>query len=83
MCGGSGAFMIDDAKQCDADVYLTADVKYHDFFNADNELLIIDAGHFETEQFTKQLIADIILKKNPKFAVQISNVKTNSVYYFV
>ena len=83
LCGGSGAFMIDDAKQCDADVYLTADVKYHDFFDADNELLIIDAGHFETEQFTKQLIADIILKKNPKFAVQISNIKTNAVHYFV
>lgn len=83
LCGGSGAFLIEDAKRCDADVYLTADVKYHDFFNADNEILIIDAGHFETEQFTKQLIADIILKKNPKFAVQISSVKTNSVHYFV
>ena len=83
LCGGSGAFMINDAKRCNADAYLTADVKYHDFFDADNELVVVDAGHFETEQFTKQLIADIILKKNPKFAVQISNVKTNSVYYFV
>lgn len=83
LCGGSGSFLIEDAKRCNADVYLTADVKYHDFFNADNEILIIDAGHFETEQFTKQLIADIILKKNPKFAVQISSVKTNSVHYFV
>ena len=83
LCGGSGSFLINDAKRCNADVYLTADVKYHDFFDADNEILIVDAGHFETEQFTKQLFADIILKKNPKFAVQISSVKTNSVHYFV
>ena len=83
LCGGAGSFLINDAKRCKADVYLTADVKYHDFFDADNEILIIDAGHFETEQFTKQLFADIILKKNPKFAVQISSVKTNSVHYFV
>ena len=83
ICGGSGAFLIDDAKRCGADVYVTADLKYHDFFDADNEILIVDAGHFETEQFTKQLFADIILKKNPKFAVQISRVNTNSVNYFV
>lgn len=83
ICGGSGSFLINDAKRCKADVYLTADVKYHDFFDADNEILIVDAGHFETEQFTKQLFADIILKKNPKFAVQISRVNTNSVNYFV
>ena len=75
--------MINDAKQCKADAYITADLKYHDFFEADNEILIVDAGHFETEQFTKQLFADIILKKNPKFAVQISEVNTNSVNYFV
>ena len=83
ICGGSGSFLINDAKRCGADVYVTADLKYHDFFNADNEILIVDAGHFETEQFTKQLFADIILKKNPKFAVQISRVNTNSVNYFV
>ena len=83
ICGGSGSFLINDAKRCEADAYVTADLKYHDFFDADNEILIVDAGHFETEQFTKQLFADIILKKNPKFAVQISRVNTNSVNYFV
>ena len=83
VCGGSGSFLIGDAKRCGADAYITADLKYHDFFEADNEILIVDAGHFETEQFTKQLFADIILKKNPKFAVQISRVNTNSVNYFV
>ena len=83
ICGGSGSFLINDAKRYKADAYITADVKYHEFFDADNELLIIDAGHFETEQYTKQLFADIILKKNPKFAVQMSRVQTNSVHYFV
>ena len=83
ICGGSGSFLIGDAKRCGADAYITADLKYHDFFETDNEILIVDAGHFETEQFTKQLFADIILKKNPKFAVQISRVNTNSVNYFV
>ena len=83
ICGGSGAFLLNDAKCCGADAYITADLKYHDFFDADNEILVVDAGHFETEQFTKQLFADIILKKNPKFAVQISRVNTNSVNYFV
>ena len=79
----AGSFLINDAKRYKADAYITADIKYHEFFDADNELLIIDAGHFETEQYTKQLFADIILKKNPKFAVKISGVKTNSVHYFV
>lgn len=83
LCGGAGSFLINDAKHCKADVYITADMKYHDFFDADNEILLVDAGHFETEQFTKELIADIISKKNPKFAVKISSVKTNSVHYFV
>lgn len=83
LCGGSGFFLLPNAKRCKADAYLTADVKYHDFFEADGDLLLVDAGHFETEQFAKQLIADAIIKKNPKFVVQISNVKTNSVHYFV
>ena len=83
ICGGAGSFLINDAKRYKADAYITADIKYHEFFDADNELLIIDAGHFETEQYTKQLFADIILKKNPKFAVQLSGVKTNAVHYFV
>lgn len=83
VCGGSGFFMLDAAKRCGADAYVTGDVKYHDFFEADGKLLLVDAGHFETEQFTKELIADVILKKIPKFAVSISEVKTNSINYFV
>ncbi|MBR6439183.1 MAG: Nif3-like dinuclear metal center hexameric protein, partial [Bacteroidales bacterium] len=63
--------------------YVTGDVKYHDFFEADGKLLLVDAGHYETEQFTKELIADVILKKFCNFAVSISSVKTNSINYFV
>lgn len=83
VCGGSGFFMLGNAKRCKADAYVTADVKYHDFFEADGKLLIVDAGHFETEQFTKEIIADVISKKITNFAVSISEVKTNSINYFV
>jgi len=83
VCGGSGFFMLNHAKHCNADAYITADVKYHDFFDADGKLLLVDAGHFETEQFTKELIADVISKKFTNFAASISEVKTNSINYFV
>lgn len=83
VCGGSGAFLLPVAKKANADVFLTADIKYHDFFEADGALLMVDAGHFETEQFTKELIADILREKIPNFAVLISEVNTNAVgYYF-
>lgn len=63
LCGGSGFFMLPDAMSCNADVYVTADVKYHDFFDADGRILLVDAGHFETEQYAKDIIADYIIKK--------------------
>lgn len=81
ICGGSGAFLLPQAKQSSADAFVTADVKYHDFFDADKKLLFVDAGHFETEQFTKELIAEMIQKKFPTFAVLKSEVKTNAVQY--
>ena len=83
VCGGSGFFLLDNVKRCGADAYITGDVKYHDFFEADGKLLLVDAGHYETEQFTKELIADAIIKKFCNFAVSISSVKTNSINYFV
>ncbi len=82
VCGGSGAFLLKEAVRLGADAFVTADVKYHDFFEADRRLLYIDAGHFETEQFTKELICDIIQKKIPTFAPSISEVKTNPVQYY-
>jgi len=82
VCGGSGAFLIHTANMAQADAFVTADLKYHDFFEADGKMLLVDAGHFETEQFTKELIIEIILKKYPTFAVLNSGVNTNAVCYF-
>lgn len=81
LCGGSGSPFIGDALHCGADAYLTADIKYHDFFAPDG-LLLVDAGHFETEQFTKELIKVLIQKKFPTFAAEIAETNTNAVHYF-
>lgn len=80
-CGGSGSFLIEAAKAAEADVFITADVKYHDFFEANNQMLIVDIGHYESEQFTKQLLVDYLNKKFPNFAVRNSERNTNVVNY--
>lgn len=82
VCGGSGAFLIQQAVKSDADAYVTADVKYHEFADTDS-LFLVDAGHFETEQFAKHLLKDIIIKKIPNFAALISECSHNPVNYFV
>lgn len=82
VCGGSGAFLIHRAIASGADAFVTADIKYHDFFEADGKLLLVDAGHFETEQFTKELLFGYLKKKFPNFAPLISGVNTNAVHYF-
>ena len=83
LCGGSGTPFMPDALRQKADAYLTADIKYHDFFVPEGNILLIDGGHFETEQFTKELIVELIRKKFPTFAAEIAETKTNSVHYFV
>jgi len=82
ICGGSGSFLIQSAKMVGADVFVSADIKYHDFFEADGKILITDIGHFESEQFTKELIYSILTKKIPTFALRISDMETNPVKYF-
>lgn len=82
VCGGSGSFLLKDAIAAGADVFLTADFKYHEFFDAENKIVIADIGHFESEQFTKELLRDIILKKIPNFATYLSSVDTNPVSYY-
>ncbi len=82
LCGGSGRFLLKNAIRSGADAYITADFKYHEFFDADGQLLLIDPGHFETEQFTPEIFYDIIQKKFPKFAIHLSKVNTNPVNYF-
>lgn len=83
VCGGAGSFLIPAAKAARADVYITSDIKYHEFFDADNTILLADIGHYESEQFTIGLLADIIRQKFPNFAVLKTETKTNPVHYFV
>ena len=79
--GGSGSFAISSAISSNADALITADLKYHDFFQAEDKILLIDAGHYETEQFTKKLIHDYLNKKLPNFAIVLSESITNPVNY--
>ncbi|MDF0708165.1 Nif3-like dinuclear metal center hexameric protein [Flagellimonas okinawensis] len=79
--GGSGAFAIGAAKRSGADIYITADLKYHDFYQAEKQLVVADIGHFETEQFTKDLLVDYLTKKIPNFAVSLSESITNPIKY--
>jgi len=81
VCGGSGSFLIEQAKNQNADIFLTGDVKYHDFFRAENQIIIADLGHYETEQFTKEIFYEIVNKKFPTFALNFSQVITNPINY--
>ncbi len=81
VCGGSGSFLINDAKRNGADIFLTGDVKYHDFFEAENKMMIADIGHYESEQFAKELIYSVLNENFSNFAVLISETNTNSVNY--
>lgn len=81
VCGGSGAFLTKAAIASQADIYISGDYKYHDFFNAENKLIIADIGHYESEQFTKEIFYELLTKKISNFAVQFSKVRTNPVSY--
>ena len=81
VCGGAGSSFLPDAISQKADIYISGDFKYHDFFNAESKILIADIGHYESEQFTKDIFYEIITKKLPNFAIQISEVKTNPINY--
>jgi dinuclear metal center YbgI/SA1388 family protein len=83
VCGGAGSFLINTAKQSKADVYVTSDVKYHEFFDADNQLLLADIGHYESEQFTIGLLFEFLSNKFPNFAVLKTGLNSNPVQYFV
>ncbi|WP_405383577.1 Nif3-like dinuclear metal center hexameric protein [Maribacter sp. LLG6340-A2] len=80
--GGSGSFAISAAKSAGADIFITADLKYHQFYEAENQIVLADIGHFETEQFTKNLLVDYLTKKIPNFAVHLSESITNPINYF-
>ncbi len=81
VCGGSGSFLLKNAIRKGADAFISGDFKYHQFFESENEILIADIGHYESEQFTKELFYEVLTKKFPKFAVYLSEVNTNPINY--
>jgi len=83
VCGGSGSFLTSKAIAAGADVYVSADIKYHEFFDANGQILLADIGHWESEQYTTELLIEILQAKFPTFAVLKSGVKTNPVNYFL
>ncbi len=83
LCGGAGSFLLGNAIAADADAYITSDVKYHEFFDADRHLLFADIGHFESERYTIDLLFELLSNKFPTFALLKTNVNTNPIAYFV
>ena len=81
LCGGSGASLLNLVIASGAETFITADIKYHNFFEADNKILLVDTGHFESEKFTTEILYDLIIKKFPKFAVRFSEINTNPINY--
>jgi dinuclear metal center YbgI/SA1388 family protein len=81
LCGGSGSSLIQEALRSKADVLITGDIKYHQFFEAENKIVLVDIGHYESEQFTKELFFEIVTNKFPKFALRLSKTQTNPVNY--
>ncbi|SEI41174.1 dinuclear metal center protein, YbgI/SA1388 family [Dyadobacter sp. SG02] len=82
VCGGAGSFLLRNAISAGADVYVTADYKYHEFFDAEGRIMICDIGHYESEVFTKNLLHDYISGKFSNFALCLSEISTNPVRYF-
>ncbi|MBV5315704.1 MAG: Nif3-like dinuclear metal center hexameric protein [Prolixibacteraceae bacterium] len=83
VCGGSGSSYLSKAMAQKADIYISGDFKYHQFFDAEEQIIIADIGHYESEQFTKEVFYELLTKKFPKFAVHLSDLSTNPVNYFI
>ncbi len=81
LCGGSGSFLLPNAIQKEADVFISSDFKYHQFFDAENKIMIVDIGHYEAEQFTPQIFYRIIKNKFPNFVALLSKINTNPIKY--
>jgi len=82
MCGGAGAFLLNDAISSSADAFITGDIKYHNFLDAGNRILLIDCGHYETEKFSVEILYELIIKKFTNFALRFSKANTNPINYF-
>lgn len=83
LCGGAGSFLISNALRAGAHAFVTADLKYHEFFDANDRLLLADIGHYESEQFTIDLMQEVLEQKFPNFAVLKTKVETNPVRYYI
>lgn len=81
LCGGAGSFLLTEAKKAGADIFISGDFKYHQFFEAEQEILIADIGHFESEQFTLEIFYELLIKKLPNFAICFTKIKTNPINY--
>lgn len=81
VCGGSGSFLIKSALAQKADVFISSDIKYHEFFDAEGKMVIMDIGHYESEQFTIDLLGDLLKKKFTTFAVRLTELNTNPINY--
>ena len=81
LCGGAGAFLMKKALELRADVFITGDMKYHDFMGYENRIILADIGHYESEHFTKEIFYEIITKKNPTFAVDFAKNEKNQIKY--
>ena len=82
LCGGSGSFLLKNAINSKSDIYISSDFKYHEFFDAENQILVADIGHYESEQFTPEIFYEIISNKFPTFASYLTETNTNPVNYF-
>ncbi len=81
VCGGAGIFLLPQAKRSGADMFITSDIKYHEFFDAENQIVVCDIGHYESEIFTKELLVEILSQKFSNIALYLSNVVTNPISY--
>jgi dinuclear metal center YbgI/SA1388 family protein len=81
VCGGSGSFLLNDAIKNEADIFVTSDFKYHQFFDAEGKIIIADIGHYESEQFTCEIFYDLLIKKFSTFAVRLTKKNTNPIKY--
>ena len=81
LCGGAGAFLIPTAIRQQADVFLTGEIKYHDFFGHEDDILLVALGHYESEQYTKELFYILIREMFPDLPVQQTKVNTNPIKY--
>ena len=82
VCGGAGSFLLNDAIRAGAQFFVTADFKYHQFFDADGIIVIADIGHYESEQFTSELIKELLVRNFSTFAVRLTELVTNPVQYY-